>query len=213
MTYAAARPLVYQALAKAIAPRKPMRVSEWAERNVVLSQKGSSIPGRWRNDRNPLQIEPMDCFSARSPVHDVVALWPIQFGKSVLQGNVLGYSMCENPGPIMVTLPGEVSMNKWIDQKLNPMIDETAAIQRVLTSVASRESSNRRFFKDFLGGQLYIEHAGNPTRLKSTSVKLLLVDEFSSFANQLRGGDDPDAMLDGRTSAFPSTYKLSLIHI
>jgi len=205
--YADARTIVAQAIARAIAPRKPMRVSEWAERHRVLSQKGSSTPGRWRNDRNPLQVEPMDCFSARSPVHDVVCLFPIQFGKSELESNILGYSMCENPGPIMVALPGEVSLNKWVDQKLNPMLEETPAIQRVLTSVASRESSNRRFFKDFLGGQLYIEHAGNPTRLKSTSVKLLLVDEFSSFANQLRGGDDPDAMLDGRTSAFPTGYK------
>ena len=205
--YADARTIVAQAIARAIAPRKPMRVSEWAERYRVLSQKGSATPGRWRNDRNPLQVEPMDCFSARSSVHDVVCLFPIQFGKSELESNILGYSMCENPGPIMVALPGEVSLNKWVDQKLNPMIEETPAIQRVLTSVASRESSNRRFFKDFLGGQLYIEHAGNPTRLKSTSVRILLVDEFSSFANQLRGGDDPDAMLDGRTSAFPTTYK------
>jgi hypothetical protein len=42
-----------------------------------------------------------------------------------------------------------------------------------------------RTFKDFAGGQLYLEHAGNPSRLKSTSVRDLVVDldEFSSLAN------------------------------
>ncbi len=207
MTFASARTEIARAIARAIAPRKPMRVSEWARRKRKLSRKGSAVPGEWDNSRNPLQVEIMDCFSARSPVHDVVGLFPIQFGKSEMETNVLGYTMEENPQPIMVVLPGEVSMNKWIDQKLNPMIDETPSVQRVLTSTASRESSNRRSFKDFEGGQLYIEHAGNPVRLKSTSAGLILVDEFSSFASALKTGDDPDAMLDGRTSAFPSTYK------
>jgi hypothetical protein len=41
------------------------------------------------------------------------------------------------------------------------------------------ESSDTQEFKDFLGGQLYIEHAGSPARLKSTTVKKTLVDEFS----------------------------------
>ncbi len=205
--YACARAEVARAISRAIAPRKPGRVSEWATRRRRLSSKGSQLAGEWDNSRNPLQIEIMDCFSARSPVHDVVALLPIQFGKSEMEANVLGYSMEENPQPIMVVLPGEVSLNKWIDQKLNPLLEETPALQRILTSTNSRESSNRRGFKDFQGGQLYMEHAGNPVRLKSTAAGLLIVDEFSSFASALRSGDDPDEMLNGRTSAFPDTYK------
>lgn len=206
MNLPAAKPVVASAIAQAIAPRKAMRVSEWAERNRVLSSKGSAEARAWRNERNPLQIEIMDCFSARSPVRDVVARLPIQFGKSEMETNILGYTMTENPMPIMVVLPSEVSLNKWIDQKLNPLVDETPAVRRVLTSLNSREASNRRNFKDFLGGQLYMEHAGNPVRLKATSAGMILADEFSSFATQLKTGDDPGEMLDGRTSAF-SRYK------
>lgn len=207
MSYACARTELASAIATAIAPRKPMRVSEWAKLRRVLSSKGSAIPGEWDNQRNPLQVEVMDCFSARSPVREVVGIFPIQFGKSEMETNVLGYTMEENPQPIMVVLPGEVSMNKWIDQKLNPLLEETPALQRVLTSTSSRESSNRRSFKDFHGGQLYIEHAGNPLRIKSTSAGLVLADEFSSFASELRNGDDPVEVLDGRTTAFSSTYR------
>lgn len=195
------------AISRAVAPRKPMRVSEWAAANRILSSKASNEPGRWRNDRNPLLVEPMDCFSARSPVREVVCRFPIQFGKSELENNVIGYTMCEVGGPVMVCLPAQVSLDKFIDQKINPLLEETPAVRRMLTSTASRETANRRSFKEFEGGQLYLEHAGNPARLKSTSVRTLIVDEYSSFASACSTGDDPDAMLDGRTSAFPATSK------
>ena len=124
-----------------------------------------------------------------------------------IAANYLGYSMDHDPGPIMVCLPGEVSMEKWVNQKLNPLLLETPVVKATLTSVASRDSSNTRTFKDFAGGQLYIEHAGSPSRLKSTTVKKLIVDELDEFAANFIGGDDPVSMLEGRTSAYPSTSK------
>ncbi len=198
---------LFHSASRAIAPRKPLTVSQWADANRVLSSKASAIPGRWSTDRSPLLREPMDCMSARSPVQEIVCIFPIQFGKSELETNVIGYTMCENPGPIMAVLPGEVSQLKFINQKLNPLLEETPACAEVLTNTNSRNSSNTKEFKDFAGGQLYVEHAGNAKRLKGTSAKLVVADEFSSFASSLKTGDDPDALLDGRTSAFPSTFK------
>lgn len=198
---------IHTAIARAIAPRVPLTVSQWADAERMLSAKGSAEPGRWRTSRNPPLREPMDVLSSRSTVHDVVLMFPIQFGKTEVAVNYMGYVMTHNPGPIMVCLPGEVSMNKWIAQKLNPALEETPAMRQALTSVASRDAANQRTFKDFAGGQLYLEHAGSPSRLKSTSTPNLVVDELDEFANNLTGGDDPVAMLDGRTSAFPATYK------
>jgi phage terminase large subunit GpA-like protein len=206
-TYANPQTAIAAALARALAPRKPLTVSQWSDLHRRLSSKGSAEPGRWRTERNPPLREPMDCLSARSPVKDVVLMFPIQFGKTEVAVNALGYSMEHNPGPIMVTLPGEVSMNKWVAQKLNPMLEETPAVRTLLTSTASRDGANRREFKDFEGGQLYIEHAGSPSRLKSSTVRTLLVDELDEFAANLTSGDDPVEMLEGRTSAFPATYK------
>lgn len=197
----------YKALVRTLAPRKPLTVSQWSDQNRRLSSKGSAEAGPWRTDRNPPLREPMDCMSARSTVREIVLMYPIQFGKTEVAINALGYCMDQDPGPVMVCLPGEVSMNKWVAQKLNPAVDESPAMKRALTSVASRDSSNTRTFKDFAGGQLYIEHAGSPSRLKSTTVRTLLVDEVDEFANNLTGGDDPVDMLNGRTSAFPATYK------
>ena len=199
--------LVFRTRAASLRPRKRLSVSAWADANRRLSSKGSSEPGQWVTDRNPPLREPMDCLSRHSPVKTVVLMFPIQFGKTEIAINWLGYTMDHNPGPVMVCLPGEVSMNKWIAQKLNPALAETHAMQRALTSVASRDSANQRNFKDFEGGQLYIEHAGSPQRLKSTTVRYMVVDELDEFAAALQGGDDPVEMLNGRTSAFPTTGK------
>lgn len=202
-----ALPAICNAMARALAPRKAMTASEWADAHFVLSAKGSSEPGEWRTRRNPPLREPMDCLSARSPVRDVALMFPIQFGKTQVARIALGYGMDHDPGPMMVCLPGEVSMKKWVAQQLNPLIEEVEPVRRALTSTASRDSANQATFKDFAGGQLYIEHAGSPQRLKSTSVRRLIVDELDEFAGALRTGDDPVDMLNGRTSGFQSNYK------
>jgi phage terminase large subunit GpA-like protein len=199
--------VIADAIAARIAPRKPLKVSEWADAEARLSSKGSAEPGPWRTSRNPPLKEPMDCLSARSNAREIVLMFPIQFGKTAVALNALGYTMAHNPGPVMVCLPGEVARDKWIAQKLGPMLEETPAVKDTLTTVATRDGANRRDFKDFIGGQLYLEHAGSPQRLKSTSVRTLIVDELDEFAGNLSSGDDPLSLLEGRTSAFPTAYK------
>ena len=198
---------IYAAIARALAPRPALTVSEWADQERRLSSKGSAMAGQWVTAANPPLREPMDCMSVQSNVREVVMMFPVQFGKTEAAINTLGYVMAHDPGPVMVCLPGEVSMNKWVAQKLNPMVEESPAVKKALTSSASRDSANTRTFKDFAGGQLYLEHAGSPSRLKSTTVRTLLVDEVDEFSNNLSGGDDPLEMLKARTSAFPATSK------
>ena len=202
-----ARQRVAKVIARAIAPRKRLIVSEWSDANRVLSGKGSAEPGRWRTSRNPPLQEPMDAMSARSGVHEVVLKWPVQFGKTEIALNVIGYYMDHAPCPIMVALPGDPSREKWVSQKFSPMLETTEVVQKALRSTSSRDSANQRYFKDFSGGLIYIEHAGSPQRLKSNSVRLLVVDELDEFAANTQAGDDPVQMLDERTSAFPATYK------
>jgi phage terminase large subunit GpA-like protein len=203
-----ARPLIYGLLARALKPREPITVSGWADGNRIISSKQGAEAGAWRTSRNPLLREPMDALGLPG---DVVLMFPIQLGKTEVLLNDVGYTMDRDPCPIMVCLPGEVSLNKWVAQKLQPMIDETAVVRASLSSVASREAANTRTFKDFAGGQLFVEHAGSPARLKSTTVRKLRVDELDEFAVNLVGGDDPVEMLNGRTSAYPSNYSRAYV--
>lgn len=186
-----------------VLPRAKLTPSKWADMYRVISTKQGAEAGPWRTDRNPLLREPMDALGRPG---DVVLMFPIQLGKSEILLNDLGYTMTEDPCPIMFCYPSEVSLNKGVLQKIGPMLEETPVVRETLTTVASRESSNTRTFKDFAGGQLWIEHAGSPVRLKSSTVRKLRVDELDEFAANLVGGDDPVEMLNGRTSAYPTNY-------
>lgn len=208
---AAALPRIAALCARGIAPRRVATVSEWAAAERVLVSKGSAITGRWSNDRNPCLREPMDALSRRSRTHESVNIFPIQFGKTEIELNALGYTMDVAPGPTMVVLPDDITMNAWIDQKLTSLIDGTPAVRRALTSTSSRNASNQKAFKDFSGGQLFIEHAKTATRLTLKSIETVLVDELDKFAGQLQTGEDPLELIRGRVSAFPSTYRIAYI--
>lgn len=202
---------IHSARRRAIAPRKRLLISDWADINFRISRKSGPEHGRWRTSRNPPLQEPLDALSVGSSVHDMVLKFPIQFGKSVIGTIFLGYIIDHIPGPVMYALPGEVSMNKWINQKLNPMLEEVPVVRNALATVNSRDARNCKEFKDFLGGQLYVEHAGSTARMKSSTVKYLVVDELTEFVAAMLTGDDPLMLLGDRTSAFPSTYKILYI--
>jgi phage terminase large subunit GpA-like protein len=204
---AAAAPRIFNILARVLAPRARVTVSEWADDSRELTTKGSSIPGQWRTDRNPLLREPMDCMSKHSKVHESVNIFPIQFGKTEIQLNVLGCTMDTNPCPIIVFLPDDITMNAWIEQKLTSLIDGTPAVQRALTTTNSRNSSNQKAFKDFAGGQLFIEHAKTATRMTLKSAVMIIVDELDKMAAALTTGEDPLELIRGRTSGSPNDYK------
>ena len=202
LAYPSARRDLFARMARGVAPRQRMTVSEWADAHRIISRKQGAEDGEWRTARNPLLREPMDALGEPG----VVALmFPIQLGKSEILLNDLGYTMTQDPCPVMFCYPSEVSLKKGLLQKIQPMLEETPAVRAVLTSVASREASNTQTFKDFAGGQLWLEHAGSPARLKSNTVRKLRVDELDEFAVNLVGGDDPVLMLDGRTSAYPGS--------
>ena len=192
--YADQQPFSLRRKAARLGVREGRRTSETLRRRIVGVVEVACVPTR--------------CIAVDTPSHLFLAghrLVPTHNTEIALNG--LGYTMDENPGPVMVCLPGEVSMEIWVAQKLDPLLSETPAVKGTLTSVASRDGANRRAFKDFAGGQLFIQHAGSPQRLKSTSVRTLIVDELDEFAANLKSGDDPVKMLDGRTSAFPATFK------
>ncbi|MBP8225640.1 MAG: phage terminase large subunit family protein, partial [Acidovorax sp.] len=74
---------IYGAIARALAPRPALTVSEWADQERRLSSKGSAMAGQWVTAANPPLREPMDCMSVQSNVREVVMMFPVQFGKAL----------------------------------------------------------------------------------------------------------------------------------
>lgn len=206
--YLDAQEKIYNAIARAFAPRVHISVSEFADLHRTISSKTGADEGAWRTDSRPWQREIMDCFSSRSTVKEVALMLPIQIGKSEILANIMAYLMVETPAPIMICFPSDVSLNKFNNQKAKPIFADCQPVKDILTSTASRDASNTKNYKEFLGGQLELEYAGSPARLKSSAVRFLLVDELDTFADALSGVDDPLDMLRGRVTSYKSNYKI-----
>ena len=76
-------------------PPAELSVSEWAQRNRVLSRESSAEAGSWRNERTPYLVDVMDAFY--DPViRNVSVVASSQVGKSEGLLNIIGYIIQRN---------------------------------------------------------------------------------------------------------------------
>jgi phage terminase large subunit GpA-like protein len=205
----------------AVAPRRAITVSQWADDHRVLSGKQSGEPGRWRTARNPILREIMDVFSMGSRVRDVVVMKSSQVGVTEALVNVLGYTMDHAPCPAMVLMPTLEARNTWKVQKLNPLFLETPAIRDLLGGVKSRDASHTQDLVDFPGGVLFLAGGNSANSYAQKSARLIVLDDLDRFPEEIGEEGDVITLAEGRTKAFARairayvstpTVKGSLIH-
>ena len=61
-------------------PQKRLTVSEWSDKNRVLTTKSSAEPGKWRTSRTPYLKEVMDKLSDHDETQEVVVMKGAQLG-------------------------------------------------------------------------------------------------------------------------------------
>ena len=111
--------LIHSIYAKAFKPRPvDLTVSEWADKNRVLSGKAAAEPGRWKTSRTPYLKEPMDVLSVGSPVQRVVLKFGSQLGKTETLNNLIGYTADYAPAPILMVQPTLGMVKKASKQRL-----------------------------------------------------------------------------------------------
>ncbi len=194
---------LYSILANACKPRPLTTVSEWADRNRVLTSKGSGEPGQWRTSRTPYLREIMDQLSASSPTQRMVLMFAAQLGKTEIGLNWLGYIMDHSPASALVVLPTLEVRKRWVRQRLDPMLVETPALRRIFDARARRDAGNAEDMKDFPGGMVVVGGANSPASLASMPIRYVLCDEVDRFPWEVGQEGDPLGLIDERTKTFP----------
>ena len=86
------------------APPKEQSVSEWAESNLVLSERSTGFPGMYRGDRSPYTREPID--SLTDPfVEELTICSAAQIAKTMMLMVMMGYAIDQDHGPMLMVLP------------------------------------------------------------------------------------------------------------
>lgn len=195
-------------LASALAPRRALTVSAWADEHRILSGKQAGERGRWRTARNPILREIMDALSASSRVTDIWVMKSSQVGVTEATVNFLGYTFDHAPAPVMVLMPTLDSRDAWKAQKLNPMLQETPAIRDLLGGQRSRDAANSKDMIDFPGGVLFLAGGNSPNSYAQRSVRYLIMDDLDRFPPEVGEEGDPVSLAKGRTKAFARAKRL-----
>jgi len=194
---------VYRAAAAAGARPDPLlTVSEWADEYRVLSTRASAEPGPWRTERTPYLREIMDCLSPSSPVERVVFMKGAQVGATECGNNWIGYVIHQAPGPMMAVQPTVEMAKRNSKQRIDPLIEESEVLRKLVRDPRSRDSGNTVLAKEFPGGVLVMTGANSAVGLRSMAARYLFLDEIDGYPGDVDDEGDPIQLVAARARTF-----------
>jgi phage terminase large subunit GpA-like protein len=191
---------VFQAAAEVLKPPSKLTVSQWAERERILSSESSATAGRYRCAIAPYQRAMMDAVHIPG-VEEVVYMTGAQLGKSTCEENIGGYFMSEDPSPILWMWPTLEVAKEWSADTLEPLIRDTPALAD-LVAAGSRKTGNKATFKAFPGGWLAVIGANSAAGLRRRRARLVLADEVDAYGASAGNEGDPIELVSERGVAF-----------
>jgi phage terminase large subunit GpA-like protein len=192
--------------------KKPTRltVTEWANEFRILPSKGSAAPGKYRSERTPYMVQPMDDLSVSSQVEEVVIVAAAQTGKSESGNNWVGYVIDNAPGPMLLVQPTVDGAKRYSKQRIGPMIAESPTLAAKVIENKSREGGNTMLEKEFPNGILLMGGANSAAGLRSMPIRFFFGDEISNWPADVDGEGDPLELALERTNSFGRKRKVLL---
>ena len=188
------------------APPERTSVSDWSDRNRVLSRLVSAEPGPWRTARVPYLREIMDSFAVRG-VEQVTLCKSTQVGGTEAFHNVIGWVVDQDPRPIVLVMPRKEDAIQVIGRRLQPMFEDSPTLSGHLTGWAKDWKQTELGFSRCV---LYGRGSNSPSDLASVAGGLLIGDEADKWPGYSGKEATPWDLAKERTRTFPSR-KIGLV--
>ncbi len=176
-------------------------MSEWADRERVLSPESSAEPGKWDTSRAEYLRGLMDAASDPE-VQVIVAMFASQTGKTEALQNIVGFHVDQDPSPTLVVMPTLDLAESYSKDRLAPMLRDTPALEGKISDSRSRDSENTLLHKRFPGGHITMAGANSPASLASRPIRLLVCDEVDRYPPSAGTEGDPVSLARKRTTTF-----------
>lgn len=180
--------------------------ASWAAARRVLTSAETGTPGRWRNERAPFAVEPMQHLALHDTTSRVVLMFAAQVVKSEVCNNLIGYLADWVPCPVMMLRPTIDDCEGYSKQRLKHLFASPALAGKV-KEPRSRDSGNTLMLKEFPGGLLVLAGANAPSRLASWPIRVLIADEVDRFPESAGTEGDPLALARARLTSFGDRSK------
>lgn len=183
------------------APPDPLSIAEWAETERELSPEESAIPGPYSIDNTPM-LRGIFAACDDPAVRKVVTQKSAQIGYTAgVVCSVMGYHAAHRPSVQMAVFPRAQSARDFADEKFDPMVRATPALSSCI-SLKSRAKGNSTLRKRFAGGLIKLVGGNSPADVKSTSARVVVVEEPDDASQNVKGQGDVLKLVEERAKTY-----------
>ncbi len=184
------------------APPPRLTIDEWAERYRELSSEESPMPGPYSLEHTPVLREILRACSDPT-VRKVVVQKSAQLGYTVgVVCNVMGYHAHQRPSVQIAVFPREKSAKDFAAEKFDPMVRATKPLAERI-NLKSRAAGNSQTRKHYPGGLIKLVGSNSPSDVKSTSARVVIIEEPDDASANVRGQGDAIKLAEERAKAYP----------
>jgi phage terminase large subunit GpA-like protein len=188
---------------KVLRKRKPIPVSQWAERHRVVTN--GPLPGKWKNTTCPYLGPIMDA-SFFPSVQTVIVCAAPQVGKSELVNTCIGYAVDRRPGSVLYVYPDEQTARENSKDRILPMIESSRRLKGFLTGNSDDAAAFRINLKHL---QIYLGWARSASRLANKTLPYVVFDEIDKYPETSgKRESSPIALGEKRTRTFTHMRKI-----
>lgn len=187
---------IRRAALRALIPPAREPLSQWIEKNLILPESTSALPGRVR--LWPWQREIADAITDPG-IERITLQKPVRVGFTTLLMGAVGHYASNDPCPVILLMPTEDDARGIVVDDLEPLFAATPALAGILqddTEGVRNTLTSRRF----PGGSLKVISARAPRNLRRHNARVLLVDEADAAETGAEG--DPITLAERRTLSF-----------
>lgn len=197
---------VCDAVRRVLMKRRPIRVSEWAERHRVVTM--SKLPGAWRNRVTPYLAGVMDAMGYPSVRKCILCKAP-QVGGSECVNNFVGWAVDRSPGPVLYVYPDALTARENSKDRILPMIESSPRLRGYMTGWEDDKTSLRI---KLVHMPIFLAWAGSPARLANKPIKYVIFDETDKYPDTASKREaDPISLGEKRVITYRYDHKIILI--
>ncbi|MBT2130111.1 phage terminase large subunit family protein [Aliiroseovarius lamellibrachiae] len=197
-------------LAEVLDPPPPVDYLNWAEENIVFSERESEFSGPYNRQRFRYFDEILIALSPDDPCRIVTLAKSAQLGGTVLANIFTGGSMDMDPGDFLYVHPTHDNAVRWSKMKLVPMLKGTTALRKIFPMKA-RDGQDSVTYKERRDGRgaILISGANSPSSLSQVSMNRQVQDDLAKW--DMNSAGDPENQADSRSQGreFAKIFKIS----
>ena len=173
-----------------------LTVSEWAAAHREFP-RDASFPGRWDQHKAPYAKAPMDAFTCPE-VERITLMGAARSVKTEIWLNMLGYLICQNPGPVLVVGPTETKI-KRICKRITKMIKASPELHQYLTGNPDHLQTKSIVLKHM---EIIFATAGSASDLGEFEARFVFETETDKYPPTAGGFGSPTQMAEMRARTF-----------